>query len=75
MVVSLLAIIGLGMTLLIRVLDHFSGQLLLYHRLGKILVHPLRDIDSASNTAVYVCNAMQEAATNPDQSLQAKGCI
>jgi hypothetical protein len=96
-VVSLLAIIGVGMTLLIRVLDHFSGQLregsvnqaeiisnamvckryhlLLYHRLGKILVHPLRDIDSASNTAVYVCNAMQEPATNPDQSLQAKGCI
>ena len=26
-VVSLLAIIGVGMTLLIRVLDHFSGQL------------------------------------------------
>lgn len=97
MVVSLLAIIGLGMTLLIQALDQFKEQLcegsvnqaeminnamvckryylLLYHRLGEFLAHPLRDEDCALNGAVQVCNAIQDPVTTPEQILQAKGHI
>lgn len=123
-VVSLLAIIGLGMTLLLQARDQFmdqlregsvnqvqmisnaltglqsqvqSGQLtdaeakqqgrflinhtmvgernylLLYHRLGQILAHPLRDVDSALNSEGQVRNAMQAAATTPEQRTEANG--
>ncbi|TFH70786.1 methyl-accepting chemotaxis protein [Gammaproteobacteria bacterium LSUCC0112] len=123
-IVSLLAIIGLSLTLLLQARERFmdqlregsinqvqmihnalsglqnqvrSGQitdaeakqqgrflinntmvsernyLLLYHRLGQILAHPLRGVDSALDTEAQVRNAIQAAATTPEQRMEANG--
>ncbi|MEX2334428.1 MAG: methyl-accepting chemotaxis protein [Pseudohongiella sp.] len=49
------------------------NYLLLYHRLGQILAHPLRNVDSALDTDAQVRQAMQNASTTPEERMRDLG--
>ena len=49
------------------------NYLLLYHRLGQILAHPVRQVDSALDTAEQVRRSLQTASTTEAQRLAEYG--
>ena len=49
------------------------NYLLLYHRLGQILAHPLRNVDSALDTDAQVRQAMQDASTTEEERMRDLG--
>jgi methyl-accepting chemotaxis protein len=49
------------------------NYLLLYHRLGQILAHPFRGVDSALDTDAQVRASITAAATTPEQRMEQNG--
>lgn len=63
----------LGRFLINNTMVDERNYLLLYHRLGQILAHPLRGVDSALDTDAQVRQAMQAAATTPEERMENLG--
>ena len=49
------------------------NYLLLYHRLGQILAHPVRNVDSALDTDAQVRASIEAAQTTPEQRMEQNG--
>jgi methyl-accepting chemotaxis protein len=63
----------LGRLLINTAMVDERNYLLLYHRLGQILAHPIRGVDSALDTADEVRRQMQAAEISPERRLAESG--